>query len=83
VYVNSFGINYLSILGKEELKFTHKSFQKRHILVHNSGIIDLRYIELTGEDKKLIGKRLTIDKSEIHKLVKILNNIVEHIEKSI
>jgi len=83
LYARNLGINFLKILSTDDLTFALKSFQKRHVFVHNSGIIDLTYAKLTGEDKKLIGKRLTVDSAEINRLVKILNEIVEHIEKSI
>lgn len=82
-FARKLGINFLKALSKDDLTFTLKAFQKRHVFVHNSGIIDLPYVKLTGEDKKLIGKRLTVDSAEIIRLVKILSQIVEYIEKSI
>lgn len=83
LYSRELGINFLQRLTQEELAFTLKSFQKRHVLVHNSGIIDSRYVELTGEDSNLIGKRLTINKKEVVRLTNILNSIVDYVEASI
>ena len=83
LYNRELGINFLQHLTQEELAFTLKSFQKRHVLVHNSGIMDARYVKLTGEDSNLIGKRLAINKEEVIRLTNLLNGIVDLIETSI
>lgn len=80
LFVHDIGINFLQHLAEEELEFVLKSFQKRHVFLHNSGIIDAKYVKVTGEDRNLIGKKLTIRRDEIERLTNILDGIVTHID---
>jgi len=47
----------MGILGSH-LSFVQECFEKRHVLVHNSGIIDQKFIERTGSSQELFGQKL-------------------------
>jgi hypothetical protein len=70
-------------LPESDKKIIHKGFQTRHVLVHNSGIVDERYIKETGEGTSLIGTRVRVGKEDVEQLAAALTRLVENIEKTI
>ena len=56
-------------------------FEKRHVLTHNSGIIDMAYINHTGQSESLSGTRITVSESDVESFLNVLNIVVEESEK--
>jgi len=70
-------------LSEADTKIISKALQKRHVLIHNSGIIDETYIKATGEDASLIGKKVRVGKREVEELMSTLFNLVQKIDETI
>lgn len=69
------GHGYESWLTAQELSSLKVLYQKRHILAHNEGIIDQRYIEKSGDSKYKLGQRLVVSKGDIEMLVSLLEKL--------
>jgi hypothetical protein len=57
-----------------------KAFQKRHVLIHSSGIIDERYVKATGENSTQIGTRVQVKRDEVEDILSSLTRLVEKVE---
>lgn len=80
--MSKYGVNFYKILSKDE-KFVSECFEKRHVLIHNSGIIDQKFIERTNSDVNLLGKRVIITKQYIERLIVNLDGIILEIEQKL
>jgi sarcosine oxidase delta subunit len=65
-----------------EKKTLLKALQKRHVFVHNSGIIDETYVKATQESYSFIGKKVTVEKREMEELLSIICKLVHSIEET-
>jgi len=70
-------------LSETDRRIISKAFQKRHVLIHNSGIIDQKYVEVTGEDISLIGTKVQVRKIEVEELISSLTKLVKKIEETL
>ncbi len=69
------GRGYESWLTAHELSSLRVLYQKRHILAHNEGIIDQRYIEKSGDSTYKPGQRLVVIKGDIENLLSLLEKL--------
>lgn len=56
--------------------FANRCFEKRHLLAHNLGVVDQKYVDHTGDDLTLGGK-VPITRDEVEQLTKILRLVGE------
>lgn len=66
---------YENCLSAEELTSLNILFQRRHILEHNEGIIDEKYIEKSGDKTYTIGQRVIVKKDDAEHLLKIIKKL--------
>lgn len=66
---------YESWLTAQELSSLKVLYQKRHILAHNDGIIDQRYVEKSGDLTYKAGQRLVVSKGDIEILLSLLDKL--------
>jgi hypothetical protein len=64
-FVDSLGIDIWSPLDTASSLAVRRAFQKRHVLEHNAGTIDQRYVSEVPEDASLIGQHVTLDLGEL------------------
>ena len=83
IFTTDFGFDCLATLTLDELAHCRKCFQKRHLLAHNSGLIDQKYITETNESQSLLGKRVTVTGNEVDRLLTYLDKPVSIIETNI
>ena len=62
--------------GIQDLKIL---FQKRHILVHNEGIVDDKYIDRSGDKMYRTGQRIVVTASDIRHLVDLIGRLAAEI----
>lgn len=66
---------YSTCLSEDELTFMNILFQRRHILEHNDGIVDEKYIEKSNDLSYAIGQRIIVKKEDIICLVEIIKKL--------
>lgn len=54
-------------------------FQRRHLLEHNSGLIDQKYLDKTGDTIYKIGQRIIVTKQDLRKSLDIVNKLYQGI----
>lgn len=69
------GQNYEAWLTTQELSNLKVLYQKRHLLAHNEGIIDQRYIEKSGDTTYKTGQRLVVAKGDVENLLVLLGKL--------
>ena len=42
-----------------------RGIQKRHLLAHRMGVIDDAYLEATGDNRALLGRRISVSTDEV------------------
>jgi hypothetical protein len=53
-------------------------FSKRHLLAHNMGIIDQRYIDQNDLSDNILGHKVEVSENEIEQAVEIVQKIFQH-----
>jgi hypothetical protein len=59
----------------DEWAFVANQFQKRHLLAHKMGIIDEDYCRNTGTDAHWVGRKVSISREDVERLIGHLTNI--------
>jgi hypothetical protein len=77
---DEFGPAYDNFLSPKELKYLFTAFQKRHVLIHNAGVIDEKYCSLMGEANSKVGQRIVISKSDVSSASSILEILVQQLD---
>lgn len=67
-------------LSGEEINTLKTLYQKRHLLAHNEGIVDSKYILKSGDTSYKEGQRIVISGRDIEFLVTILDKLGKAIE---
>lgn len=80
--LKNFKVNLRDILGTQ-FDFVYNCFEKRHVFIHNSGIIDQKFIERTNCDHTLLGKKLILHQNEIITLIELLKKLISEIENKL
>jgi len=75
-----FGFDLKAIFDEPDLVQLKIGFEKRHVLTHNSGIIDFRYVKDTDGDETDIGTRVIVTKIEVIALIDYLQIIKSKLE---
>lgn len=68
-------MNYCSWISESELLLMNLMFQRRHVMVHNAGLVDEQYIHKSGGDSYSVGQRLVIREMEVIKLIRIIEKL--------
>jgi len=77
------GCGYSDWLNEIELNNLNILFQKRHILSHNEGIVDDKYLKNSNDATYVIGQRIVISKNDILSLIEYLEKLTTEINKSL
>ena len=70
-------------LSETEWKFVVEQFQKRHLIAHKMGVIDLEFIKKTNRHGGDIGKKVAISESDVTDLIGYLGSVAENITKNV
>lgn len=69
------GKEYSVWLSNYEIDRMNLLFQKRHILEHNAGIVDDRYLQKSGDTNYIVGQHVVLNKSEVYELLRIIKKL--------
>jgi hypothetical protein len=71
--------SYGDILNRAELIELERCFQQRHLLVHEDGIVDERYIERSGDTSYRLGQRLVIKPAGVRRAADLIETLAHGI----
>ena len=75
------GKKYSDWLSAGELAFMELMFQRRHLLEHNNGMVDQRYLNKSGDTSYSLGQRIIVKEADAHSLLSILRKLGSSITK--
>lgn len=81
LWKNSIHKGFDSWLSAEEIKLLGILYQKRHLLAHNEGIVDAKYIQKSGDNTYKEGQRIIISTKDVENLVSSLEKLATGIGK--
>ena len=62
----------------------HRSRPRRHILIHNGGIVDPEYLDLSGDTQVQLGERIRIRSNEVKRFIScnraMAENLLDNVE---
>jgi len=70
-----YGHEYNNYLSEGELEDLNLFFQKRHILVHNDGIVDEKYIQKSSDKTFKLGQRIIVNIVDVEACLKLVENL--------
>jgi hypothetical protein len=74
-------------IPQDEVAFIRKMVQRRHILIHNRGIVDQEYLELSGDATFSLGERIRVRSGEAKRFLERVRemgmNLLDNIEHGI
>lgn len=72
------------VVPDSELPFIRKMIQRRHILIHNGGIVDQEYLNLAGDNQVQLGERISIRRKEAKRFIELTrmmaDNFMDNVE---
>jgi hypothetical protein len=75
----------LRSLKDAELPFIKKMLQRRHILVHNSGVVDENYLKLSGDTQARLHERIRVASNDAKRFVQLVTemgmNLLDGVEE--
>lgn len=74
------GVEPTSVLTEEEHELLTLSFQKRHVLGHNFGMADERYVAAAGDGS--VGETVSLLADEVERFVGLCLRVVTEVERS-
>ena len=81
LWASAIGKGYDAWLTTDELKQLTKLFQKRHLLAHQDGIVDIKYIKKVSETTYKVGQRIVVTERDIDMLLNVLEKLGEGLKK--
>lgn len=64
-----FSVDFAASTAHEDWKHIMRAFQKRHLLAHKMGVVDVDYLLATGDSPSLLGHKVLIASAEVRELV--------------
>ena len=75
LFNDAIGKGYNEWLSADELRTMNLLFQRRHLIEHNNGMIDQRYIDKSGDNFYAVGRRLVVKESDPLTLLAIIKKL--------
>lgn len=75
------GKKYSDWLSAGELAFMELMFQRRHLLEHNNGMVDQRYLDKSDDTSYSLGQRIVVKEADAQSLLAILKKLGSSITK--
>ena len=71
-------------IPKDDLSFIKKMIQRRHILMHNGGVVDQDYLDFSGDTQARLGEHIRIRSNEAKRFVEVVRelglNLLDNVE---
>lgn len=77
LFENATGKKYDDWLSTEELNYLKVMFQKRHLLEHNNGMVDQKYIDNSNDTSYSVGQRIVVKDKDAYALLDVLRKLGE------
>lgn len=77
------GYAYVDLIGQAKLDQLKVYFQQRHLLAHQQGLVDLDYIDRSGDKTYAVGQRLLIRDSVVREFADLIEELSHELTNKI
>ena len=77
LFKDAAGKGYEEWLSDKELHDMNMFFQRRHLIEHNNGMVDQKYVDKSGDHSYVIGQRLVVKESDAYALLAIIKKLAK------
>lgn len=77
LFKDAAGKGYEEWLSDKELHDMNMFFQRRHLIEHNNGMVDQKYVDKSGDNSYVIGQRLVVKESDAYALLAIIKKLAK------
>lgn len=81
LFKEAIGNGYEAWLSQDEIAEINMLFQQRHIIEHNNGLIDDRYIQNSGDKSYRVGQRVIIKNKDAMRLLNLVRKLSSGLSK--
>lgn len=71
----TFGTDFADVLAADDWERTCRVFQKRHLLAHKMGVIDVDYIQKANDPGAVAGRKINVSRDEVTWAIGIIGAI--------
>jgi len=82
LWKEAIGKEYTDWITNEEFSRLQVLYQRRHLLSHNEGIVDEKYLEKSHDTKYVVGQRIVVSATDIDDLLSILKKLGSGLEEA-
>lgn len=75
--------SYVDLIGETKLHNLNIKFQQRHLLQHNEGIVDEKYIRNSGDNTYCIGQRIVLSRNFVLEGLELTRLLISELINSI
>lgn len=75
LFRDAIGKGYDEWLTASELRYMNMLFQRRHLIEHNNGMVDQKYIDKSGDNSYAVGQRLVVKENDALALLTIIKKL--------
>lgn len=77
LFKDATGKGYEEWLSDKELHDMNMFFQRRHLIEHNNGMVDQKYVDKSGDHSYVIGQRLVVKENDAYALLAIIKKLAK------
>ena len=77
LFKDATGKGYEEWLSDQELHDMNMFFQRRHLIEHNNGMVDQKYVDKSGDHSYVIGQRLVVKENDAYALLAIIKKLAK------
>ncbi len=77
LFKDAAGKGYEVWLSDQELHDMNMLFQRRHLIEHNNGMVDQKYVDKSGDHSYVIGQRLVVKENDAYALLAIIKKLAK------
>jgi hypothetical protein len=67
------------VVPDSDLPLIKRMIQRRHIIIHNGGVVDQDYLDLSGDNQVQLGERIGIRSNETKRFIEIIRTMAENL----
>ncbi|MGO9059205.1 MAG: hypothetical protein ACLQU2_17725 [Candidatus Binataceae bacterium] len=68
----AFGIDFADVLAPIDWECACRVFQKRHLLAHKMGVIDVEYVQKANDPTAVAGRKISVSSDEVTSAITII-----------
>jgi len=73
--IDLFNVDIATTLDTQKWDLLFRAFMKRHVLAHRMGVVDQKYIDETGDNEAIVGRKIPITSEQVAEVIDLVSEI--------